>query len=51
MNHVNDKRKKRDTLGDFNQRDEDEGREREREREVESEDKRICAGVRTTVRT
>ena len=33
MNHVNDKRKKRDALGDFNQRDGDEGRERRRERE------------------
>ena len=33
MNHVNDKRKKRDTLRDFNQRDGDEARERKRERE------------------
>jgi hypothetical protein len=31
MNHVNDKRKKRETLRDFNQRDVDEGREKRRE--------------------
>jgi hypothetical protein len=44
MNHVNDKRKKRETLRDFNQRDRDEGRERKRK--AKRKDERICARVR-----